>query len=367
MMRGDVILLIVWWLVIFSRFLSGNSDSRLAQASGLAPALYVLGDSLLDSGNNNFLPTLAKANFQPYGVNFPNGATGRFTNGRTVADFIAEFLGLPMPPPFMSFRNSGVLTGLNYASGSCGILPETGNFMGKCLKLDDQIDMFGETVKYDLSKHHGSTEELSEYLSKSIFLVSTGSNDYINNYLEPNLYDSSKRYSPQAFAQLLTDSLSQKLERLYQLGARKVVMFEIGPVGCMPTITRQYKHNGQCVEEFNKLVSLFNDQLATILNNLTSTLPGSTFVLGHVHWLGYDAITNPSTYGLRDVSDACCTTWANGTSGCIPELQPCTPTDNHYFWDAFHLTEAVYSVIAARCINDTSVCKPASITELIQV
>lgn len=83
-----MILLIVWWLVIFSRFLSGNSDSRLAQASGLAPALYVLGDSLLDSGNNNFLPTLAKANFQPYGVNFPNGATGRFTNGRTVADFI---------------------------------------------------------------------------------------------------------------------------------------------------------------------------------------------------------------------------------------------------------------------------------------
>lgn len=81
-MRGTGVFSVVLCLVIFPRFLSGNSDPRLA------PALYVLGDSLLDSGNNNFLPTLARADFKPYGVNFPGGATGRFTNGRTVADFI---------------------------------------------------------------------------------------------------------------------------------------------------------------------------------------------------------------------------------------------------------------------------------------
>lgn len=54
----------------------------------LAPAFYVFGDSLVDSGNNNLLPTLARANFRPYGSNFPKGVTGRFTNGKTVADFI---------------------------------------------------------------------------------------------------------------------------------------------------------------------------------------------------------------------------------------------------------------------------------------
>lgn len=43
---------------------------------------------MFDSGNNNILPTLAKADYLPYGVNFGKGATGRFTNGRTVADFI---------------------------------------------------------------------------------------------------------------------------------------------------------------------------------------------------------------------------------------------------------------------------------------
>ncbi|KAF7135589.1 hypothetical protein RHSIM_Rhsim08G0078200 [Rhododendron simsii] len=122
------------------------------------------------------------------------------------------------------------------------------------------------------------------------------------------------------------------------------------------------KHRGLGIH-----ISFVRSAHIIFLCNLTSNLPGSAFVLGHVHWLGYDAIMHPSRYGLGDVGDPCCTTWANGTSGCIPELQPCTPTDNHYFWDAFHLTEAVYSVIAARCINDTSVCMPTSIKALVQI
>ncbi|XP_057470908.1 GDSL esterase/lipase 7-like [Actinidia eriantha] len=356
-MRGNLIPL--FCLIIFLQYFPlGNSDSPLA------PGLYVLGDSLLDSGNNNFLPTLARANFNPYGVNFPTGATGRFTNGRTVADFIAEFLGLPLPPPYMSFRRSG--TGLNYASGSCGILPETGNYIGKCLNLDDQIDLFEQTVTVDLPKHHQSKEKVSDYLSNSIFLVSVGSNDYINNYLQPNIYATSKRYSPHSFAQLLSTSLSYKFERLYKLGAKKVVMFEIGPVGCIPSITGQYIHDGQCVEEINQFVSLFNNQLPTMLHNLTSSLPGSAFVLGHVHWLGYDAVKHPSAYGLTETSNPCCITWANGTSGCIPGLEPCTTIDKHLFWDGYHLTQAVYSVIASHCIHNSSVCIPKSIKELVQ-
>uniref|UniRef100_A0A5B7BVZ7 GDSL esterase/lipase n=1 Tax=Davidia involucrata TaxID=16924 RepID=A0A5B7BVZ7_DAVIN len=97
-------------------------------------------------------------------------------------------------------------------------------------------------------------------------------------------------------------------------------MFEIGPIGCIPSITRKYKHNGQYVEEINQLVTLFNKKLGTILKDLTSTLQGSAFTLGHVNWLGFDAIVNPSSYGLTDTSNPCCITWANGTSGCIPFL-----------------------------------------------
>lgn len=73
--------------VMFFSFFSLNLLSPIFTLP-LAPALYVFGDSLLDNGNNNFLPTLARANFLPYGVDFPRGPTGRFSNGRTVADFL---------------------------------------------------------------------------------------------------------------------------------------------------------------------------------------------------------------------------------------------------------------------------------------
>lgn len=49
-------------------------------------AIYCFGDSIFDSGNNNYLQTVSRANFTPYGVDFVNGPTGRFTNNKTVVD-----------------------------------------------------------------------------------------------------------------------------------------------------------------------------------------------------------------------------------------------------------------------------------------
>ncbi|KAL2896688.1 GDSL esterase/lipase 7 [Bienertia sinuspersici] len=69
-------------LMIYSNLLCGKCIST---PPPLVPALYVFGDSLFDSGNNNLLPTLAKANYFPYGLNFPGSfPTGRFTNGKTL-------------------------------------------------------------------------------------------------------------------------------------------------------------------------------------------------------------------------------------------------------------------------------------------
>uniref|UniRef100_A0A803MDV6 Uncharacterized protein n=1 Tax=Chenopodium quinoa TaxID=63459 RepID=A0A803MDV6_CHEQI len=53
------------------------------------PCYFIFGDSLSDVGNNNNLKTMAKANYPPYGVDFPGGVpTGRFTNNRTIEDYI---------------------------------------------------------------------------------------------------------------------------------------------------------------------------------------------------------------------------------------------------------------------------------------
>ena len=57
----------------------------------VVPALLVFGDSLVDPGNNNVLPTVARSNFPPYGRDFlGHKATGRFSNGKIATDVIGS-------------------------------------------------------------------------------------------------------------------------------------------------------------------------------------------------------------------------------------------------------------------------------------
>lgn len=58
----------------------------------LVPALFVIGDSSVDAGTNNYLPTLARADHLPYGRDFDtHNPTGRFCNGRIPVDYIGTF------------------------------------------------------------------------------------------------------------------------------------------------------------------------------------------------------------------------------------------------------------------------------------
>lgn len=55
------------------------------------PAIFAFGDSIVDTGNNDYILTLIRANFLPYGMDFPHGTpTGRFCNGKIPADFIGD-------------------------------------------------------------------------------------------------------------------------------------------------------------------------------------------------------------------------------------------------------------------------------------
>ncbi|XP_074307810.1 GDSL esterase/lipase 7-like [Silene latifolia] len=364
-----LLLLFICFQILVSHFILGECTSLFSpepQPQPLAPALYVFGDSLFDSGNNNWLPTLAKANYPPYGHNFPQGPTGRFTNGMTVVDFVAEALGLPYPPPYAALLRRNSLTGYNYASGSCGILPETGQSIGLCLNLDVQVKLFQKTVQTHLASNLKKPDQVAQHLAKSIFFFSVGNNDYINNYF--NTFPLSRRhnYNPQQFAELLVDALSLKLQKLYSLGVRKFVVFELGPIGCIPSIVRRVKPNGKCDENKNQIVSIFNDKLGLMMKNLTSTRQDSYFIVGHAHSLGYDAVINPGNYDLSDSNNPCCISWGNGTFSCIPGEKPCEAPNKHYFWDGYHLTQATCSVIASRCINGSDVCLPLNIQQLVQ-
>ncbi|KAH9330655.1 hypothetical protein KI387_002763, partial [Taxus chinensis] len=164
-------------------------------------------------GNNNYLSkTLAKANYPWYGIDYGNGMpTGRFSNGRTISDIVAEKLGLAVPAAYMSPSTNedvALKQGVNYASGGGGILNETGWLFIQRLSLSRQIELF-EGTKFMLTKKFGE-ERTEKFLRDSVYLIAIGSNDYINNYLLPVAADAWK-YSPDDFSDYLISTLRHQL------------------------------------------------------------------------------------------------------------------------------------------------------------
>jgi hypothetical protein len=61
----------------------------VAPSGPKVPALIAFGDSIVDTGNNNHILTVVRANFPPYGKDFPgHRATGRFCDGKITVDFL---------------------------------------------------------------------------------------------------------------------------------------------------------------------------------------------------------------------------------------------------------------------------------------
>ncbi|KAH7568149.1 hypothetical protein JRO89_XS07G0247800 [Xanthoceras sorbifolium] len=108
-----------------------ETKNNNGSAGGSIKGMFVFGSSLVDNGNNNFLEnSLARADYLPYGVDFPWGPSGRFTNGKNVIDLLGEKLKLPsLIPTFSdpSTKGTKIVHGVNFASAASGILDDTGS------------------------------------------------------------------------------------------------------------------------------------------------------------------------------------------------------------------------------------------------
>jgi hypothetical protein len=83
---------LVLLVCIASRSSLGAAETDVEQKRLSVPLMFVFGDSLVDVGNNNFLPPPAPRAASPYGIDFHAGTagavSGRFTNGYNLADLV---------------------------------------------------------------------------------------------------------------------------------------------------------------------------------------------------------------------------------------------------------------------------------------
>ncbi|RLN22532.1 hypothetical protein C2845_PM07G23070 [Panicum miliaceum] len=352
----------------------------VVRAEPQVPCYFVFGDSLVDNGNNNDIASLARANYPPYGIDFPGGATGRFSNGLTTVDAISRLLGFDdYIPAYAGASNDQLLTGVNFASAAAGIRDETGQQLGQRISFGGQLQNYQAAVQ-QLVGILGDEDSAASHLSRCIFTVGMGSNDYLNNYFMPAVYSTSQQYTPEQYADALAAQYTQQLRTLYSFGARKVALMGVGQVGCSPNELAQRSPDGAtCAAEINGAIDIFNRRLVALVDQFNA-LPGAHFTYINAYGIFEDILRAPGSHGMGTLytslsilalqestrtelcldlcagltvtNRGCCGVGRNnGQVTCLPFQTPCANRNEYLFWDAFHPTEAANILVGRRAYS----------------
>ncbi|XP_021276058.1 GDSL esterase/lipase At1g29660-like [Herrania umbratica] len=353
----------LFWMLPISCLLLSNCLHTRGNADPQVPCYFIFGDSLSDNGNNNNLKTLAKVNYRPYGIDFPEGPAGRFSNGRNMQDVIVELLGFQKYiPPFARANGRSILKGVNYASGSAGIRDESGAQLGARIPLNKQLKNHKIIISRitQILRNDTSTRKL---LNQCIYSVQIGSNDYINNYFVPEVYNTSRQYSPEQYAAVLVEQYSQQIKVLYGHGARKFALYGLGLIGCIPFVISAHGTNGSlCVEKLNNAATLFNARLMPLVKELNTNLTDAKFTYVNPSPSPQDALSFVT-------NSTCCKVGGGGGELCVRNSDPCSDRSRYVFWDGVHPTDAWNELVAqsAYRTNSTNEAHPFNIQTLAKL
>ncbi|MCD7448627.1 ATP-dependent Clp protease proteolytic subunit 5 [Datura stramonium] len=313
--------------------------------SGIIPAVFVFGDSVVDTGNNNWFPTVARVGNMPqYGKNFQGGkATGRLSDGKLPSDLFVELLGIKeLLPPYLdpTLEAKDLITGVNFASTASGYDPQTSALLS-VLSIPKQLELFKEYIG-KLKGIVGEAKAL-EIVSNSLYIVLTGNNDIQLNpasSLNPSYMD------------IMLNFASTFLQEMYNLGARRIGVFGVTALGCAPL---HRNTNGgiqrNCVDSLNNKAYSFNTKLSIEINSLNNKFPDAKMVYIDFYNFLLDLNNHPTKYGYKIVKNGCCA--VGGRIDLIIPICPIAcPNDYDYvFWDLFHLTEKGYRLLVNQVLQ----------------
>ncbi|XP_027937854.1 GDSL esterase/lipase At5g03610-like isoform X2 [Vigna unguiculata] len=219
--------------------------------------LFVFGDSYVDTGN-----LVNSISYKPpSGITFPGTPAGRFSDGRVLTDYIASFLKIKSPTPYV-FRNSSELQyGINFAHGGTGIF----NTLNEGPNMTVQIDWFERVIQ---QKIYTKTD-----LESSVALVSAAGNDYAT-FLQRK--QGSMR-DIHVFTASLIQQMSINLRRIHGLGINKIAVGLLEPIGCMPLLTAASSYD-KCLQPLNFISQNYSQMLLQIVQELNKELGKPVFV-----------------------------------------------------------------------------------------
>ncbi|GAB4833672.1 hypothetical protein Ancab_031917 [Ancistrocladus abbreviatus] len=334
----------------FSELLILSLVMPIITCSAKVPAVIVFGDSSVDPGNNNQIATIAKSDFPPYGRDLPGGRpTGRFCNGRLASDFISEAFGLKkLIPAYLdpSFNIGDFATGVSFASAATGYDNATSEILS-VIPLWKEVNYYKEYQKR-LRDYLGN-EKATEIISEALYVTSVGTNDFLENYYSDTQPLRRSQFTIDGYQDFLIKIVADFMRQLYSLGARKISLGGLPPMGCLPlerTVNVLYGHD--CKEEYNNVSRNFNAKLHDLVLKLNQDLPGLKLMPSNPYYTLQDIVKNLSSYGFEVADRGCCGT-GEFEMGYVCNLNTpftCPDANKFVFWDSFHPTQKTNHILA---------------------
>ncbi|KAF7138934.1 hypothetical protein RHSIM_Rhsim07G0251900 [Rhododendron simsii] len=299
-------------------------------------ALFVFGDSTVDAGNFGFTAP-------PYGIDY-KGMTPRFTNGRTIADYLAIKMGTQIPRAYNSLGPDELkddTVNINFAAGGCGLLTNTMPI--RCATMLDQVNQMVEA-------RPGNSKG-----QRAVYFVSAGANDFVFNF----------NGNPEGFAKELVGKMESYMEvkalRVNELlvsrgGARTFLINNIGPIGCIPD--KSINWSRICNETLNEGVKAYNMKLVDVLKKFQNDFNVS-IILADSDKMFTDMVDHPLQFGLKNITHPCCGDWnaKDNKFDCRNQTEVCSNRNEFLFFDGAHFTQNANKVFVDYCILGR-VCYP---------
>ncbi|XP_050211786.2 GDSL esterase/lipase At2g30310-like [Mercurialis annua] len=319
-------------------------------------AILIFGDSILDTGNNNYIKTIFQANYRPYGRDLNDGVpTGRFCNGKLIPDMLASALRIKdTVPPYLdpNLTDNDLITGVNFASASAGFDERTSLFT-RSIPIPKQIEYFKEYI----TRLEGivGKEKAMHIISGALIIMDGGTNDFLFN-----IYDIPMRrlqFTARQYIDFILFKVENSIKELYDLGVRSLIVAGLVPIGFAP-VQRLARYVDPFMlkyssDEQNKHSVIYNEKLVNLLIKLQQSHPASKFVYADINLEIVDMFTNPQKYGFEEIMNACCNTLTyKPRVSCDPETPPCEDPSKYLFWDRIHPTSTAYEYLANSMIHN---------------